>query len=292
MAKKIIITVAPTSNFHGKEKNPALPEQPDEIAQSVYECYNAGAAIAHIHCRDRAGVPTNDIEVVREACEKIKAKSPKIIVQPSTAPANRSDRATYVDDGLSALEAGTEMCSLDMGISVTPSLCPEIEGPYHFNKWTRGWLQATAKKITEKGIKPEMEIFNHSGLEDAINLLLKPGLIAEPASFTFVMNMHQGNQGCIEYSMENLTHLVRKLPPNANFGVIGIGATQLPATIAALLLGGNVRVGMEDNIYFSRGELAKSNAQLVERIAARVRELGHEVATPDEAREILNIKKK
>jgi 3-keto-5-aminohexanoate cleavage enzyme len=143
--------------------------------------------------------------------------------------------------------------------------------------------------MTAKGIKPEMEIFNHSCLEDAVNFLLKTNIIAEPASFTFVMDMHRGNQGCIEYNMENLTHLVRRLPPNSLFGVIGIGATQLPATLSALLLGGNVRVGMEDNIYFARGELAKSNAQLVERIAARIRELGYEVATPDEARKILGI---
>ena len=292
MGKKLIITVAPTSNFHGKEKNPAIPYSADEIAEAVYDCYNAGASIAHLHCRDKEGVPTNDLEVVRAAVEAVRTKVPKMIIQPSTAPANRPDRATVVDDGLTALECGTEMASLDMGISVTPSMCPHLEGPFHINAWTRGWLQDTARKMTEKGIKPEMEIFNHSGLEDAINLLVKPGIINEPPSFSFVLNMHAGNQGCIEYSMENLTHLVRKLPANAHFGCIGIAQTQLPATLAAILLGGNVRVGMEDNIYFSRGELAKSNAQLVERIADRIRELGHEVATPDEAREILGIMKK
>ncbi|MDR1572097.1 MAG: 3-keto-5-aminohexanoate cleavage protein [Clostridiales Family XIII bacterium] len=288
MSRKVIITVAPTGNFHGKEKNPAHPEQPDEIAQAVYDSYNAGAAIAHLHIRDRDGVSTNDLDIFREVCDRIRAKC-GIILQPSLAPANRRDRITHVDDGLTSLELGTEMCSLDMGISVTPSLCPEIEGPYHFNNWTRGWIQDAARKMTERGIKPELEIFNHSGLEDAINLLIEPGIIAGPPSFTFVTNMHGVNQGCIEYSMENLTHLVRKLPPGALFGAIGIGAAQLPATLSSLLLGGNVRVGFEDNIYFARGELAKSNAQLVERIAARARELGHEIATPDEAREMLGI---
>ena len=292
MGRKVIITVAPTSNFHGKEKNPAIPYGAEEIAEAVYDCYNAGASIAHLHCRDKEGIPTNDLDVVRGIVEAVRKKTPKIIIEPSTAPANRPDRFLSVDDGLTALECDTEMASLDMGISVTPSMCPDLEGPYHFNLWTRGWLQDTARKMTEKGIKPELEIFNHSGLEDAINFLIKPGIIAEPASFSLVFNMHAGNQGCIEFSMENITHMVRKLPANCHFGAIGIGPTQLPATLAAILLGGNVRVGMEDNIYFGRGELAKSNAQLVERIADRIRELGHEVATPDEARELLGIVKK
>ena len=291
MSRKVIITVAPTSNFHGKEKNPMLPYHADEIADTLYDCYNAGAAIAHLHFRDKEGIPTNDIEILRGVVEAVQKKTPKIILEPSTAPANRADRATTVDDGLSSLEVGAEMASLDMGLSGGPSMCPELEGPYHMNMWTRDWLINAAKMMTERNIKPELEIFNHSGIEDAINLLIKPGIIAEPASFSLVLNMMH-NQGCVEFSMENITHMIRKLPPNSHFGAIGIGPAQLPANLTAVIFGGNCRVGMEDNIYFARGELAKSNAQLVERIAARIRELGFEVATPDEARELLGIVKK
>ena len=288
---KIIVTVAPTSNFHGKESNPALPEQPDEVAQSTYEAFNAGASVVHIHSRDKDGIPTNDVNVIRETCELVRKKC-NIIIQPSIAPANRHDYITNVDDGLSALEVGAEMVSLDCGISVTPSKMPDKEGPDKIVRWTRTWLISTAKLIAEKGIKPELEIFNHANLEDAINLLIKPGLVSDPPSFNFVMNMHKVNQGSIEYSMENLTHMVRKVPPGALYGAMAVGPAQHACTIAILLLGGNVRVGFEDNIYYARGELAKSNAQLVERIVRIARELGHDIATPDEAREILGIKKK
>ena len=288
---KIIVTIAPTSNFHGKEANPALPEQPDEIAQSTYECFNAGAAVVHIHSRDKQGIPTNDVNVVRETCELVRKKC-NIILQPSVAPANRPDYITTADDGLSALEVGAEMCSLDCGISVIPSKIPEKEGPEKIIMWTRHWLVEAAKKIIAKGMKPELEIFNHSQLEDAVNLLIKPGLIGGgPPSFTMVMGMKL-SQGGIEYSMENLTHMVRKVPSRGLFGAMAIGPAQHACTIASLLLGGNVRVGFEDNIYYARGELAKSNAQLVERIVRIARELGHEIASPDEAREILGIKKK
>lgn len=289
MAKKIIVTVAPTSNFHGKEANPALPEQPKEVAEAAYECYNAGASIVHIHSRDKQGIPTNDVNVIRETCEMVKAKC-NMILQPSVAPANRPDYDTTADDGLSALEVGAEMCSLDCGISIIPSKIPGQQ--LKTIMWTRPWLVKAAKLIKEKGIKPELEIFNHSHLEDAIELLVKPGLVGPPPSFTFVMNMNKVNQGSIEYSMENLTHMVRKLPPSALFGAMAIGPAQHPCTMASLLLGGNVRVGFEDNIYYRRGELAKSNAQLVERIVRVARDLGYDIATPDEAREILGIVKK
>lgn len=284
MAKrKIIVTVAPTSNFHGKEANPALPEQPKEIAEEVYRCLNAGAAIAHIHARDKQGVPTNDVNVFKEIKSEVSAKC-NIIQQFSTAPAMIPE--SHIDDGLQVLDAYPEMASLDCGLMqaytgkfIKPTL------------WDRDWLINAAKIMQERNIKPELEIFNHAQLEDVVNIFMPMGIIDGPASFNFVFGMQKINQGSIQFSMENLTHLVRKLPSNVYFGAMGIAAQQHQATIASLLLGGNVRVGFEDNIYFRKGELAKSNAQLVERIVGIATDLGYEIASPDEAREMLGLKK-
>jgi 3-keto-5-aminohexanoate cleavage enzyme len=289
--KKIIVTVAPSSNFQGKEANPAIPEQPKEVAQSTYEAYNAGASIVHFHARDKEGIPTNDRNVIIETVQEIRNKCKDIIIQPSVAPANRPDKISTVDDGLNSLDVGAEMASLDCGIVVIPSAAPKLEGSERIIKWTRKWLVDTAKKMNELNIKPELEIFNDSQLEDAINYLIKPGLIIGKPTFTFVMNM-KGSQGAVEWSMENLSHLIRKLPQDSMFGTMGVGSSQYYATLASLLYGGNVRVGFEDNIYYKKGELAKSNAQLVERIVHIAEDLGYEIATPDEAREMMGITKK
>ncbi len=280
--KKLIVTVAPTSNFHGKEANPALPVHPHEIAQDAYDCYNAGAAIVHIHARDKNERPTNDPNVFKEINALVKAKC-NIIQQFSTAPAMIPE--SHIDDGLNALDCGAEMLSLDCGLAW--ATFKDLSKP---TLWTREWLINAATEMKKRGIKPELEIFNHAMLEDVIHILMPLDLVGNPPSFNFVMGMHKANQGSIEYSMENLTHLVRKLPPNALFGAMGIGPAQHQATIASLLLGGHVRVGFEDNIYFRRGELAKSNAQLVERIVNIAIDLGYEIATPDEAREIHGLK--
>jgi 3-keto-5-aminohexanoate cleavage enzyme len=287
MAKKIIVTVCPTSNFHGKEANPALPEQPKEIADATYDCYNAGAAIAHLHARDKKGVQTNDAEVIKEINTEVRAKC-NIILQDSTAPA-LSDPTCDVYRGLynsveAAAATGAEMCSLDCGISVAT-----FDGKEVPIMWTRKWMADAAKLMKEKGIKPELECKSSPQMEDVYNFLIKPGLIEDPPSYTFVLNMR--SQGSLSYSMDNLMYLRKCLPEGSQFTTMGVGSSQLHANMASLLLGGGVRVGFEDNIYYSKGVLAKSNAQLVERIAKIAIELGYDLATPDEARDILNLKR-
>lgn len=281
MARKVIITVAPTSNFHGKEANPALPEQPDEIAEAVKACCDAGAAIAHIHARDRNGVQTNDVEVFREINKAVRAKCP-IIIQNSIAPALKPGGAT-ADDGLQALDALPEMASLDLAISV-----PNFRNMEIIIEWTRSWQRKAAKMMRERNIKPEFEIFNNSSMDDA-NELIEAGLLEKPYSFSFVLGMHKVNQGATRWSPKHLMHLVDLLPPGALFSTLGVGTAQVPATTMSLILGGGARVGFEDNIYYRRGELAKSNAQLVERAVHMAKDLGLEIATPNEAREMLGI---
>jgi 3-keto-5-aminohexanoate cleavage enzyme len=287
--RKVIITVAQTGNFQGKAANPNLPEQPSEIVSSAYECYNAGAAIVHVHARDKAGNSCNDPEIFAEINAGIRAKCP-IIVQNSTAPATKP--GSEADDGLALLDLKDksclpEMCSLDCSLITT------VWGEMSFiYRWEREWLLKNAQRMMDLGIKPELEVFNPSSVEDVFNVLVPAGVIADPTSLTFVMGMNKVSQGAISFSQPNLDFMISLLPKDryVNWSTMAIGAHQLQGVTYGLLKGGNVRVGMEDNIFYSYGELAKSNAQLVERMVRIVRELEMEVATPEEAREILKLR--
>lgn len=285
--RKVIITCAFTGAFHGKDANPNLPEQPDEIAQAAHDAYNAGASIAHLHARDKNGVSSNDPKIFTEINSKVRAKCP-IILQNSTAPANVP--GAVAEDGLALLYADPkqvmlpEMCSLDCSLIGTT-----WAGRTFIYEWTRDFLKKAAKLMKEKNIKPELEIFNPTSIEDVVKYVYPEGVLNDPLSFSFVMGMDRASQGAMEYSVENLMHLISKVPKDSLYSCLAIGQHQLPGTIMTMLLGGNVRVGFEDNVYYRKGELAKSNAQLVERVARLANELGFEVATPAEAREILGI---
>jgi 3-keto-5-aminohexanoate cleavage enzyme len=287
--RKVIITVAQTGNFQGKAANPNLPEQPSEVITSAYDCYNAGAAIVHIHARDKAGNSSNDPDIFAEINTGIRAKCP-IIIQNSTAPATKPD--STADDGIALLDMKDksclpEMCSLDCSLITT--VWGELSFIY---KWEREWLIKTARRMMELGIKPECEVFNPSSVEDVFNVLVPAGVIPEPVSLTFVMGMNKVSQGAISYSQANVDFMISLLPKDrpVNWSVMAIASTQLEGVTYGLLKGGSVRVGMEDNIYYRYGEPAKSNAQLVERMVRIIHELEMDVATPEEAREILRLR--
>lgn len=286
--KKVIITVAQTGAFHGKGANPNLPEQPHEIAQSAYDCYNAGASIVHIHARDKNGVSTNDPKIYSEINSQIRAKC-NIVLQNSTAPANSPDGPLPAEEGMLLLYADDmvypEMCSLDCSLIATT-----WQEWTWVHMWTREFLIKHAARMKELGIKPELEMFNPTSIEDVVNDVYPKGVLDDPLSITFVMGMNTSQQA-MPFTYQNLAYCISLLPPNASFTTMAIGRNQLPGTTLSLLFGGNMRVGFEDNIYYSRGELAKSNAQLVERAVRIAHEYGYEVATPDEVRERLKLKK-
>jgi 3-keto-5-aminohexanoate cleavage enzyme len=144
--------------------------------------------------------------------------------------------------------------------------------------------------MLDRGIKPEIEVYNPGNMEEVYNLIDK-GLLTKPYWISFVFGMHRVNQGAIRYTPKNLMHYLDMLPEGAMFSVLGIMESELQVGVLSILLGGNVRVGFEDNIHYKKGVLAENNAQLVARIVRIGRELGREIATPDEAREILGIKK-
>jgi 3-keto-5-aminohexanoate cleavage enzyme len=281
--EKLIITVATTGAFQGKEANPNLPEQPEEIAKATYDSWNEGASIVHIHARERGtNKPTSDPEILREIDQRIREMKCDIVIQHSTA----SDYIPRLgaDKRIKAIEMNPEMASLDITIprmitfggqeSIYITTLPEIE--------------YGAKVMLERGVKPELEIFNPVLMEDVYSLIEK-GLLAKPYWLSFVMGMRRINRAYMPYSAKLLMQLIDALPVDAMFTVMGVGTDELPATTQSILLGGHLRVGFEDNIYYKKGQLAESNAKLVARAARIGRELGCEIASPAEARKMLNI---
>ncbi len=285
---KLIVTVAPTSNFHGKEANPALPFSPREVADAVHECWNEGASIVHMHGRDAAGLPTNDPAFFQEADRLIRENRCDIVLQHSMAPANPmllGLKEGDVNDGIrtTTTTPPPEMASLE----VAPSNII-ADGKVYNMLWDRLWAQKTAQYLKDKGIKPEVEIYNNSDMDD-LEYLIDQGVLNKPYYASFVLGMHKVNNQATRYSPRHLMHLVDLLPRDSLFSVLGIGPTEFQAAALSMLLGGNVRVGFEDNIYIERGKLAQSNAELVRKVVRIARELGREIASPAETREMLGI---
>lgn len=273
---KLIVTAALTGGFHGKEANPALPITPDEIAQAAYDCWQAGASIVHLHARDKAGKPTCDPQVYGEIVDKVKARC-DLIIQVSTG----AGPEVSVEERIRAIEVDAEMASLNMGTMVRTRWS---ENSFFLN--TRPQIESYAKAMLNKGVKPEMEVYGHSMMVD-VNNLISENLIKRPYYINFVLGM--SHQGGLPAEPKHLLSLIEYLPEGAIFNVSGVGPGQLPLTTLAMLLGGHSRVGLEDNIYYTKGVLARSNAQLVERTVRLARELGRDVASPSEARQILQI---
>lgn len=281
--EKLILTVATTGAFQGKEANPNLPETPEEIAQSAYECWNEGASIVHIHARDPVTrKATSDPEVLREIDRIIREKGCDIIIQHSTA----SDYIPRLpeDHRIRAIEMNPEMASLD--ISFTRLVT--FGGKEMVWVMTFPEIVAGAKAMLNRGIKPEMEIFNPVVMEDTYRLI-EQGLLAKPYWYGFVLGMRRINRGYMAYSPKLLLQLIEALPPDSMFSTMGVGSDELPATTLSILLGGHVRVGFEDNVNYKKGQLAATNAQLVARAALLGRELGCEIVSPAEARQMLEI---
>lgn len=267
---KLIITVALTGAEVTKADNPNLPVTPEEIARAAEEARAAGASIAHIHVRDERGLPTQSPEVFRRTIDLIRQRT-DIIIQVSTGgavgmtPAERLG-PVYLKPEMATLTTGT----VNFGDGVF------LNAP--------GDIETFAREIVAQGVKPEIEVFDVGMIQNAM-ALVKKGILKLPLHFDFVMGVPGGIPG----TPKNLLHLTESIPSGSTWSVAGIGRTELPLGVMAIILGGHVRVGFEDNVYYSKGVLAESNAQLAARIARIAGELGREVATPDEARRILGL---
>ena len=278
---KVIVTAALNGAFVTKAQNPAVPEQPEEIARAARECFDAGAAVVHVHARDEQGTPCGTREKSVEILAAVRGVCPEVVVNLSTGGgANLS-----IEERVSCLDAEPEMATLNMGTLMRQS-GPNAGEP--FRNMTAD-IEAWAAKMQALRIKPEMECYSQSMYRDVRNLIAK-GLVEPPYYVNFVLGMM--HQGAIEATPETLSSMHQFLPEDTYFNVTATGAAQLPLTTMGMVMGGCVRVGLEDNIYYRRGEPARGNAQLVERTVRIARELDLEPATPDEARSILGITRK
>jgi len=275
---KVIITVAQTGALVSKSMNPNLPEQPVEIAESAYTCYQEGAAICHIHARDKEGKTTGSKEVFQQIHDQIREKC-NIIIQDSTGGGPN----LTVEQRIECLYAKPEMASLNMGSLMRVS--GQFAGTPFSNM--RENIETYVTRMRELGVKPEMEVYSHAMFSEVENLIHK-GLVEKPYYTNLVLGMKY--QGALEATPRYLKSLIDFLPEGVIFNVTAVGAAQLPLTTMGMILGGCIRVGMEDNIYYRKNELAKSNAQLVARAVRIARELNKEPATPEEARRILGLR--
>ncbi|MBX0324214.1 3-keto-5-aminohexanoate cleavage protein [Halomicroarcula sp. F13] len=267
--KKVIVTVATTGAVHGKDANPNLPEQPEEIAQQVAACEDLGASIAHVHGRNEHG--ENDATRLQEVNDAIRDHCDDIIVQNTTGGQSPYERRVA---GIRT-DPPPEMASLDLG--------PFKRDKHIITNHTRNNIERLAVEMQSKGIKPELEVFNSGQLAE-VKRLVDEGLVEEPPYVNLIFG-----GSFTPANPRTLLTMVDNVPDGAEFNVLAIGPHQLPLTTMAVLLGGHVRVGMEDNLYYRRGEKAQSNQQLVRRTVEIIERLDREVATPAEAREMLGI---
>jgi 3-keto-5-aminohexanoate cleavage enzyme len=275
---KVIITVAQTGALVSKSMNPNVPEQPGEIAESAYACYQEGAAICHIHARDKDGKTTGRKEVFQQIHDQIRAKC-NIIIQDSTGG---GPNLTF-EQRIECLYAKPEMASLNMGSLM------RVSGQYAGTPFSnmREDIETYVTRMRELGVKPEMEVYNHAMFREVENLIHQ-GLVERPYYINLVLGMKY--QGAVEATPKYLNSMIDFLPEDVIFNVTPVGAAQLPLTTMGMILGGCIRVGMEDNIFYRKGELAKSNAQFVARAVRIARELNKEPAAPEEARRILGLR--
>ncbi|VBB05340.1 aldolase-type tim barrel [Lucifera butyrica] len=268
--QKLIITVAPTGNVPTKEMTPHVPVTPEEIVRDIVECRQLGASVAHIHARDEAGKPTHEKRFFAEILRRLDDKGCSIIRQISTGA--RAGKTP--EDRAEALTLNPDSASLATGSSNFPASANLNEPQL---------IEFLAKTMLARKIKPELEIFDSAMINNALELQ-KKGLIKEPLQFNLVL----GVKGSLPATPKNLFFLVESLPPNSVWSVSVVGPMHVPLSMIAMALGGHVRVGVEDNIFYSKGKLA-TNTGLVERIASLAKAMGREIASPEETKQILGL---
>jgi len=289
---KTILTCAVTGNITKPEMTPYLPITPLQIADACLGAADAGAAVAHIHVRyPESGKPSMELDHYAEVVHLIRARNKELIINLTTGPGGRFIPS---EDEPKVFAPGTTLCHPLRRVEHVAQLKPDIcsldlntmnSGPDVVIN-TPANVRKMAKVIRDAGVLPELEIFDTGDLNLAIDLI-KEGVLEGPGLYTFVMGVKYG----LNTDPQTLLYMRNQLPTGAKWAAFGIAKAEFPMVAQAWLLGGHVRVGMEDNIYLERGVLCESNAQLVERAIRIVRDLGGELATSAQAREILGLSK-
>lgn len=269
----VIISAATTGSWPTKTQNPHLPTTPEEIAACAVECGAAGAAIVHIHMRDEQERVTCDPDRYARTRQLVEAVGSDVIINMSTGG---GAGLTTDEDRMGPVALSPEIASFDCG-SVNFGERVFINSPQFLNE--------LAMRMDRHRVLPEIECFEPGHVWNALRLI-DDGMLKPPFWFQFVLGVRGGSPPTVK----QLQHLVEMLPPGAHWSVCGIGRAQLPLGYAALAMGGHVRTGLEDNLWYRKGVLA-TNPQLVERIARLASELGRPVATPAQTRQLLGLPK-
>ena len=270
--EKLIITAAICGAEVTKEHNAAVPYTVEEIGREAETAYKAGASIIHLHVRLDDGTPTQDRERFRLCMEEVKRRCPDAIIQPSTGGAVGMSN----EERLQPVDLKPEMATLDCGTC-------NFGGDDVFVNTENG-IKDFGTKMIVLGVKPEVEVFDKGMIDMAIRLQ-KKGFIKAPMHFNFVMGVNGG----ISATPRDLVFMHGSIPAGSTFTVSGGGRSEFEMAAMSIIMGGHVRVGFEDNVYLSKGVPAKSNGELVEKVVRIAKELGREIATPAEARQILGL---
>ena len=269
---KTIITVATTGAWPTKENNPNIPLTPREIADDVFECYKAGASVAHLHMRDDQGKGTMSTEKFEETVKLIREKCDIILNLTTSGDLDATDETRQAH--LKAIKP--EMASYDCGSMNWGHNALFINHPK--------FLEDLGQTMQDFGVKPEVEIFDAGMVYNSL-YYLKKGILKAPVHYQFVL----GAAGGTTATVENLVYLKNLIPEGSTWSAIGIGRGHMPILMSAIAMGGHIRVGMEDNVLFAKGQLAESNAQFVRRAANLIIEFGNQVASVADAKEILGV---
>jgi uncharacterized protein (DUF849 family) len=288
--QKIIITCAITGNLTKPEQSPYLPITPQQIAESALEAAEAGAAIAHIHVRDpETGRPSMGIDLYRDVMDRIRARNPGLIINLTTGPGGRFVPS---EDDPKIAGPGTTLMAPERRVEHVEILRPDI-CTLDLNTMNSGGevvintprnVRKMADRIRAAKVLPELELFDTGDCHLARDLIAE-GVLQGPGLYSLVLGVKYG----FNASPETMMYGRNLLPPGAIWTGFGIGRSEFPMVAQAFLLGGHVRVGMEDNLYLSKGVLAKSNAELVTHAANILRSLGAAIASPAEARTMLGL---
>jgi len=269
----VVVTAALTGGVHGKEANPNLPETPEEIGRAAAAAEAAGASVVHLHARRPNGERSFDVERFQAIDDAVREHADDVVIQHSTGGTGAPDDLRHQP---LRTDPPPEMASLDMG--------PVNRYDHLTSENTRGLVDSLLAEMHERGVTPELEAFNDGHINE-IHGLLERADLDEPVHATLIF----GGGTVTRPRPRNLLNAVEDLPDGATFNVLGFGPHQLPFAALGVLLGGHVRVGLEDNVHYERGELAESNAQLVDRVVRVAEALGRPVASPSEARDVLGL---
>eukprot|EP01029_Cantina_marsupialis_P000133 TRINITY_DN10137_c0_g1_i2.p1 TRINITY_DN10137_c0_g1~~TRINITY_DN10137_c0_g1_i2.p1 ORF type:complete len:306 (-),score=91.71 TRINITY_DN10137_c0_g1_i2:1096-1974(-) len=269
----LIITTALTGNVPSKQMNPSVPCTPQEIAKDVKDCADAGSSLFHVHARDPVTeLPTHDLDQFKQSCRLIKKATPEVVIQLSTG----ARAGTLPQDRMNVVGLMPEMASFCTGSNNLANVIYTNEPSF---------VKGLAEVFMDTGVIPEIECFDAGHLATASHMM-SSGLLRDPLHFNFVMNTAGGVAG----NIRALNFLVDSVPEGCTWTVTPIGLMQFPLIAAAIGMGGHVRVGLEDNIFMPDGSLA-TNAEMVEKVVRIAKEIGRDIATPDETRDILQLPK-